>query len=56
VVLQTPTAIEEAQGHQLLKANKNGYDSITVLQHWKTILTAKLYFNAKCDIALASWY
>ena len=25
----------------MLKANKHGYDSITVLQYWKTIPTAK---------------
>ena len=43
----------------ILKANEHGYDSITVVQYWKTIPTAKQN-KMNCilmrNVTLPSWY
>ena len=43
VVLETPNAIFKRSSRTpvILKANEHDYDSITVLQYWETIPTAK---------------
>ena len=43
VVLETPlkSYLRSSRTPVILKANEHGYDSITVLQYWKTIPTAK---------------
>ena len=41
VLEKTKSYLRSSRTPVILKANEHGYDSITVLQYWKTIPTAK---------------
>ena len=58
-VLNFASFLRSSRTPVILKVNEHGYDSITVLQYWKTIPTAKQN-KMNCilmrNVTLPSWY
>ena len=58
-IRNTKSYLRSSRTPVILKANEHGYDSITVLQYWKTIPTAKQN-KMNCilmrNVTLPSWY
>ena len=59
VLEKTKSYLRSSRAPVILKANEHGYDSITVLQYWKTTPTAKQN-KMNCilmrNVTLPSWY